>query len=118
MTHDHDLVLRPTAAQTSAALNPPPGRNGGDLVVETLAGLGATTVFGLPGQRFHDQVSAVAARRGIQCRLRLGGRRAQFEVVVVGHLPSFSLRAAAICRDMIVVSSYAVWDAATDVISA
>ncbi|MYV92326.1 thiamine pyrophosphate-binding protein [Streptomyces sp. SID1034] len=31
-------------------LNPPPGRNGGDLVVETLAGLGATTVFGLPGQ--------------------------------------------------------------------
>ena len=28
----------------------PPGRNGGDLVVETLAGLGATTVFGLPGQ--------------------------------------------------------------------
>ncbi|MEU0072470.1 thiamine pyrophosphate-binding protein [Streptomyces sp. NPDC006332] len=50
MTHDHDLVLRPTAAQTSAALNPPPGRKGGDLVVETLAGLGATTVFGLPGQ--------------------------------------------------------------------
>ncbi|WP_328747662.1 thiamine pyrophosphate-binding protein [Streptomyces sp. NBC_00285] len=50
MTHDHDLVLRPTPAQTAAALNPPPGRNGGDLVVETLAGLGATTVFGLPGQ--------------------------------------------------------------------
>ncbi|WP_215455628.1 thiamine pyrophosphate-binding protein [Streptomyces sp. ATCC 21386] len=50
MTHDHDLVLRPSAAQTEAALNPPPGRNGGDLVVETLAGLGATTVFGLPGQ--------------------------------------------------------------------
>ncbi|MFF5971852.1 thiamine pyrophosphate-binding protein [Streptomyces sp. NPDC012769] len=50
MTHDHDLVLRPTAAQTAAALNPPPGRNGGDLVVETLAGLGASTVFGLPGQ--------------------------------------------------------------------
>ncbi|MFF7276856.1 thiamine pyrophosphate-dependent enzyme [Streptomyces griseorubiginosus] len=50
MTHDHDLVLRPTEAQISAALNPPPGRNGGDLVVETLAGLGATTVFGLPGQ--------------------------------------------------------------------
>ncbi|MEV5429748.1 thiamine pyrophosphate-binding protein [Streptomyces sp. NPDC052701] len=50
MTHDHDLVLRPMAAQTEAALNPPPGRNGGDLVVETLAGLGATTVFGLPGQ--------------------------------------------------------------------
>ncbi|GAA3303734.1 thiamine pyrophosphate-binding protein [Streptomyces cinereospinus] len=50
MTHDHDLVLRPTAAQSAAALNPPPGRNGGDLVVETLAGLGATTVFGLPGR--------------------------------------------------------------------
>ncbi|UYQ62220.1 thiamine pyrophosphate-binding protein [Streptomyces peucetius] len=50
MTHDHDPVLRPTAAQTEAALNPPAGRNGGDLVVETLSGLGATTVFGLPGQ--------------------------------------------------------------------
>ncbi|MFI0511896.1 thiamine pyrophosphate-binding protein [Streptomyces sp. WSLK1-5] len=50
MTHDHDLVLRPTEAQISAALTPPPGRNGGDLVVETLAALGATTVFGLPGQ--------------------------------------------------------------------
>ncbi|MFJ8696986.1 thiamine pyrophosphate-binding protein [Streptomyces roseolilacinus] len=50
MTHDHDVVLRPTAAQTEAALNPPPGRIGGDLVVETLRGLGATTVFGLPGQ--------------------------------------------------------------------
>ncbi|WP_200306177.1 thiamine pyrophosphate-binding protein [Streptomyces adelaidensis] len=50
MTHDHDLVLRPTAAQAEAALNPPPGRTGGDLVVETLAALGATTVFGLPGQ--------------------------------------------------------------------
>ena len=50
MTHDHDLVLRPTVAQTEAALNPPAGRNGGDLVVETLSGLGATTVFGLPGQ--------------------------------------------------------------------
>jgi acetolactate synthase-1/2/3 large subunit len=50
VTHDHDLVLRPTPAQTEAALNPPPGRTGGDLVVETLAALGATTVFGLPGQ--------------------------------------------------------------------
>ncbi|NBE54281.1 thiamine pyrophosphate-binding protein [Streptomyces boluensis] len=50
MTHDHDLELRPTAAQTEAALNPPPGRTGGDLVVETLRGLGAATVFGLPGQ--------------------------------------------------------------------
>ncbi|MFE4827211.1 thiamine pyrophosphate-binding protein [Streptomyces sp. NPDC056672] len=50
MTHDHDPVPRPTEAQTRAALNPPAGRNGGDLVVETLRGLGATTVFGLPGQ--------------------------------------------------------------------
>ncbi|WP_433547615.1 thiamine pyrophosphate-binding protein [Streptomyces sp. CA-294286] len=50
MTHDHDLVLRPTPAQTAAALAPPSGRTGGDLVVETLRGLGATTVFGLPGQ--------------------------------------------------------------------
>ncbi|MGW7098955.1 thiamine pyrophosphate-binding protein [Streptomyces sp. NPDC054838] len=50
MTHDHDLVLRPTEAQTAAALAPPPGRTGGDLVVETLRSLGATTVFGLPGQ--------------------------------------------------------------------
>ncbi|MEU3665417.1 thiamine pyrophosphate-binding protein [Streptomyces virginiae] len=50
MTHDHDLVLRPTEAQTAAALAPPSGRTGGDLVVETLRSLGATTVFGLPGQ--------------------------------------------------------------------
>ncbi|MGW1778664.1 thiamine pyrophosphate-binding protein [Streptomyces sp. NPDC002143] len=50
MTHDHDPVLRPTEAQISAALDPPPGRIGGDLVVETLAALGTTTVFGLPGQ--------------------------------------------------------------------
>ncbi|MGX1670377.1 thiamine pyrophosphate-binding protein [Streptomyces sp. NPDC055400] len=50
MTHDHDLELLPTEAQTAAALDPPPGRNGGDLVVETLHGLGASTVFGLPGQ--------------------------------------------------------------------
>ncbi|KIE28178.1 acetolactate synthase [Streptomyces sp. MUSC 125] len=50
MTHDHDQVLRPTPAQITAALTPPSGRSGGDLVVETLAGLGATTVFGLPGQ--------------------------------------------------------------------
>lgn len=50
MTHDHDVELRPTARQTEAALNPPPGRTGGDLVIETLQGLGATTVFGLPGQ--------------------------------------------------------------------
>ncbi|MHB9753659.1 thiamine pyrophosphate-binding protein [Streptomyces sp. BYX5S] len=50
MTHDHDLELTPTPAQTEAALNPPAGRTGGDLVVETLHGLGASTVFGLPGQ--------------------------------------------------------------------
>ncbi|MEU3303945.1 MULTISPECIES: thiamine pyrophosphate-binding protein [unclassified Streptomyces] len=50
MTHDHDLVLRPTPQQTAAALDPPAGRNGGDLVIETLTGLGADTVFGLPGQ--------------------------------------------------------------------
>ncbi|MFG2879250.1 thiamine pyrophosphate-binding protein [Streptomyces sp. NPDC048337] len=50
MTHDHDLVLRPTEAQTAAALAPPPGRTGGDLVVETLRSLGTTTAFGLPGQ--------------------------------------------------------------------
>ncbi|MBW5486093.1 thiamine pyrophosphate-binding protein [Streptomyces bambusae] len=50
MTHDHDLVLRPTEAQMRAALAPPAGRTGGDLVVETLRGLGATTAFGLPGQ--------------------------------------------------------------------
>ncbi|NEB77997.1 thiamine pyrophosphate-binding protein [Streptomyces sp. SID14478] len=50
MPHDHDLVLSPTPRQIEAALNPPPGRTGGDLVVETLAGLGASTVFGLPGQ--------------------------------------------------------------------
>ncbi|MER6673060.1 thiamine pyrophosphate-binding protein [Streptomyces sp. NPDC000983] len=59
MTHDHDLELRPTAAQTEAALNPPPGRTGGDLVVETLAGLGATTVFGLPGQHALGLLDAV-----------------------------------------------------------
>ncbi|WP_329110242.1 thiamine pyrophosphate-binding protein [[Kitasatospora] papulosa] len=50
MSHDHDDRPRLTAAQAEAALHVPPGRNGGDLVVETLQGLGATTVFGLPGQ--------------------------------------------------------------------
>ncbi|MFJ4502121.1 thiamine pyrophosphate-binding protein [Streptomyces sp. NPDC088864] len=51
MSHDHhDERPALTPAQTAAALNPPPGRTGGDLVVETLRGLGATTVFGLPGQ--------------------------------------------------------------------
>lgn len=51
MSHDHDdEPVRFTAEQTAAALAPPAGRNGGDLVMETLYGLGATTVFGLPGQ--------------------------------------------------------------------
>ena len=50
MSHDHDQALRPSAEQTQAAPQTSPGRNGGDLVVETLTGLGATTVFGLPGQ--------------------------------------------------------------------
>ncbi|GHG00128.1 thiamine pyrophosphate-binding protein [Streptomyces filamentosus] len=72
MTHDHDLVLRPTPAQTEAALNPPPGRTGGDLVVETLAGLGATTVFGLPGQ--HSLGVFDALRRS---SLRYVGLRAE-----------------------------------------
>ncbi|GAA2256295.1 acetolactate synthase [Streptomyces ruber] len=61
MTHDHDLVLRPTPAQTEAALNPPAGRTGGDLVMETLAGLGATTVFGLSGR--HASGMSDALRR-------------------------------------------------------
>ncbi|MDX3849227.1 thiamine pyrophosphate-binding protein [Streptomyces sp. AK02-01A] len=51
MTHDHDHETpRLTPEQTAGALAPPAGRSGGDLVVETLRGLGATTVFGLPGQ--------------------------------------------------------------------
>ncbi|MFD7855880.1 thiamine pyrophosphate-binding protein [Streptomyces microflavus] len=50
MSHDHDDRPQLTAAQAAAVLTPPPGRNGGDLVVESLQGLGATTVFGLPGQ--------------------------------------------------------------------
>ncbi|MCH0540259.1 thiamine pyrophosphate-binding protein [Streptomyces sp. MUM 203J] len=61
MTHAHDLPPRSTGA-AAAAPHPPAtpqggasrrltaGRLGGDLVVETLRGLGATTVFGLPGQ--------------------------------------------------------------------
>ncbi|MER5553558.1 thiamine pyrophosphate-binding protein [Streptomyces sp. NPDC002793] len=50
MSHDHDDRPQLTAAQAEAALNVQPGRNGGDLVVETLQGLGATAVFGLPGR--------------------------------------------------------------------
>lgn len=47
--HDHETV-RLSPAAIAAALDPPAGRTGGDLVTETLYGLGATTVFGLPGQ--------------------------------------------------------------------
>ncbi|GGU35965.1 thiamine pyrophosphate-binding protein [Streptomyces daghestanicus] len=65
MTHDHDLVLSPTAAQTEAALNPPAGRTGTDLVVETLAGLGAATVFGVPG-RPAPGTSAALDRSGLR----------------------------------------------------
>ncbi|MFE9254697.1 thiamine pyrophosphate-binding protein [Streptomyces sp. NPDC006879] len=72
MTHDHDQVLRPTAAQTAAALAPPPGRTGADLVVETLRGLGATTLFGLPGQ--HALALFDAVRRS---DLRLVGLRVE-----------------------------------------
>ncbi|MEV1021290.1 thiamine pyrophosphate-binding protein [Streptomyces sp. NPDC050264] len=41
-----------TSTSTSTAISPAPaaGRIGGDLVIETLSGLGATTVFGVPGQ--------------------------------------------------------------------
>nr|WSW45740.1 thiamine pyrophosphate-binding protein [Streptomyces sp. NBC_01001] len=72
MTHDHDLVLRPTEAQTAAALAPPPGRTGGDLVVETLRSLGATTVFGLPGQHALGVFDAVG-----RSDLRLIGLRTE-----------------------------------------
>ncbi|MFI1286314.1 thiamine pyrophosphate-binding protein [Streptomyces sp. NPDC020858] len=72
MTHDHDLVLRPTEAQKAAALAPPPGRTGGDLVVETLRGLGATTVFGLPGQHALALFDAVG-----RSDLRLVGLRTE-----------------------------------------
>ncbi|MFD9796520.1 thiamine pyrophosphate-binding protein [Streptomyces sp. NPDC059070] len=72
MTHDHDLVLRPTEAQTAAALAPPPGRTGGDLVVETLRSLGATTVFGLPGQHALGVFDAVG-----RSDLRLIGLRVE-----------------------------------------
>ncbi|MFD3547632.1 thiamine pyrophosphate-binding protein [Streptomyces sp. NPDC058655] len=72
MTHDHDLVLRPTEAQTAAALAPPPGRTGGDLVVETLRSLGATTAFGLPGQHALALFDAVG-----RSDLRLVGLRTE-----------------------------------------
>nr|WSX51776.1 thiamine pyrophosphate-binding protein [Streptomyces sp. NBC_00974] len=72
MTHDHDLVLRPTDAQKAAALAPPPGRTGGDLVVETLRSLGATTVFGLPGQHALGLFDAVG-----RSDLRLIGLRTE-----------------------------------------
>lgn len=50
MSHDHDDRPGLNAAQAEAALNPPPGRVGGDLVTETLQGLGAATVFGVSGR--------------------------------------------------------------------
>jgi acetolactate synthase I/II/III large subunit len=65
VTHDHDLVLSPTETQTRAALRPPPGRTGSDLVVETLAGLGATTVFGLPGRHTRGLFDALG-RSGLR----------------------------------------------------
>ncbi|MET9499710.1 thiamine pyrophosphate-binding protein [Streptomyces sp. NPDC006552] len=67
MTHDHDLVLRPTPRQTEAALSPPPGRTGGDLVVEALAGLGASTVFGLPGQHALGLFDALRRCAPLRC---------------------------------------------------
>ena len=60
-----------------------------------------TELAGEPGQRLHDQVSAVAAGRRVQRGLGLCGGRAEFQVVVVRHFA----RASAIWRDMIVVSS-------------
>jgi agmatinase len=54
-----------------------------------------------PGERLHDQVPAVAAGRRVQRRLGLRGGGAEHQVVVVGH----RVRAFAICRDMMVVSS-------------
>ncbi|MFI5804307.1 thiamine pyrophosphate-binding protein [Streptomyces sp. NPDC051561] len=65
MTHDHDLVLTPTDAQKTAALAPPPGRTGGDLVVETLRGLGVTTVFGTLGADATDALSAAVRRSAL-----------------------------------------------------
>lgn len=50
MSHDHDDRPGLNAAQAEAALNPPSGRVGGDLVTETLQGLGAATVFGVSGR--------------------------------------------------------------------
>lgn len=71
------------------------------------------------GEGLHDQVSTVAPGGRVQGGCGLGGRGAELQVVVVGHLFSASKDfASAIWRDMIVVSSYAVWDAATAVISA
>jgi hypothetical protein len=69
----------------------------------------------------HDEVAAVAPRGRVQGRLRLRVGGPQDYVVVVRHLAallSVIWRASAIWRDMIVVSSYAVCEAATAVISA
>lgn len=72
-------------------------------------GGGAESLEGLD-----DQVAAVASGRRVQGRLGLRGGELRPVVVVVTHL----VRPSAIWRDMIVVSSYAVCEAATDVISA
>ncbi len=68
---------------------------------DVLAGQGEDGGRAQPGERLHDHVPAVAAGRRVQGRLRLRGRRAEHQVVVVGHC----VRAFAICRDMMVVSS-------------
>ncbi len=48
--HVRDEEIPNTVLDSVLPEGVPPVRNGGDLVVETLAALGATTVFGIPGQ--------------------------------------------------------------------
>ena len=103
MTHDHDLVLRPTAAQTDVAQIA--AAQGVEHAEGVLAGEAEDRRRAERRQRLHDQVPAVAAGRRIEGGLRLGGRGAEHQVVVVSHFASESFRAAAIWRDMIVVSS-------------
>jgi len=54
-------TLETPAPQAGTAL--PAGRNGGDLVVETLAALGAKTVFGIPGQHALGLFDALSRSR-------------------------------------------------------
>ncbi|WP_221939408.1 hypothetical protein, partial [Streptomyces benahoarensis] len=61
-----------------------------------------------------DELREMPAAEGEERRAGGGPRRPP----PARSLPSRQPRAAAICRAMIVVSSYAVWEAATDVISA